>query len=200
MTKNFNDLRLNKSYSDVTIIAGEKEFPANKSVLSVRSPVFERMFSENFREHEENIVRITDIDADIMEALLDFIYTAEVANLKELAPDLLLAADKYGMSSLYTVCVNNIIENLSLDNVVQMFILADTYKIDRLKEKTMTFINSNGQKVFATEDWKKLVKPNQALMIELYENMIENHHCSTSPNIVNYVLGVMDDYDYDLDD
>ncbi len=45
-------------------------------------------------ENKENNITITDVDFDIMQEMLRYIYTDKVENINEMAPALLLAADK----------------------------------------------------------------------------------------------------------
>ena len=87
--------------SDVTLVAGRKELKAHKLILSARSPVFARMFQHNTRESITNTVTITDITAEVLEAMLQFIYTDDCAILQKSADssddvirELLIAADK----------------------------------------------------------------------------------------------------------
>lgn len=62
--------------------------------LSVRSSVFETMFNSSMLEATENIIHITDIDYEIMEEILYYIYTDHVRKLDQNAVKIILAADK----------------------------------------------------------------------------------------------------------
>lgn len=62
--------------------------------LSVRSSVFESMFNSSMLEATENIIHITDIDYEIMEEILYYIYTDHVRKLDQNAVKIILAADK----------------------------------------------------------------------------------------------------------
>ncbi len=65
-------------------------------VSSGRSTVFRAMFSHDMTESSgnRNRVVINDFDFKTMQELLRYIYCEEVLNLKEVALDLLQAADK----------------------------------------------------------------------------------------------------------
>lgn len=74
---NFKSLLQDGSYSDVTMVAGSKEFKSHKLVLCARSPVFAKMFEHDMKENAMNRVDITDIEPEILEELLVYIYTDE---------------------------------------------------------------------------------------------------------------------------
>ena len=71
---------------------------AHKCILAARSPVFKAMFShkELFKEaavdHAE--VTITDVEPDIFDHLINYIYINKIPPLDKEADELLAAADK----------------------------------------------------------------------------------------------------------
>lgn len=91
-------LRLNSGNSaDITLITtvDGRQFSAHKHILSVRSTVFEAMFGNaDFAENQNRQVKIDDVSGKVMDALLDYLYTANIGQINETAGDLLLAADK----------------------------------------------------------------------------------------------------------
>ena len=60
-----------KEFSDVTIIAGDKEIPAHKALLAAKSPIFAAMFKSKMKEEHTNRIEITE-EADVFEELLRF--------------------------------------------------------------------------------------------------------------------------------
>ena len=71
---NFSSL-LDAGHFDVTLVAGEKEFRAHKLILSGRSPVFTQMFEHEMKEKSTNTVEIDDIEPEILEEMITYIYT-----------------------------------------------------------------------------------------------------------------------------
>lgn len=51
------------------------KIPAHKVILASGSPVFLSMFSNNFKEKDQKIVSIKEIDSDILENIIEYIYT-----------------------------------------------------------------------------------------------------------------------------
>lgn len=100
LSAQLNSLRLNSdNLADITILTtlDGRQFPAHKVILSARSPVFAAMFKNNdFLENEKGQVKIDDFNGDVMESLLDYLYTAKSEKLHEKAEDVLQVADKVG--------------------------------------------------------------------------------------------------------
>lgn len=69
---------------------------AHKAVLVARSPIFSAMFlnKDTFDEAKEGRVFISDIQSDVFQELLHYVYTAKVPKISELAFELLIAAEK----------------------------------------------------------------------------------------------------------
>ena len=65
-------------------------------------------------------MNIEDIDTNVFEEFLRFIYTVDVRHLLEIAEDLLAVADKYQVQSLKYTCIAQMLESLSADNATRM--------------------------------------------------------------------------------
>jgi len=75
-TSKLKSLLENKSFLDVTIACGDDEqIDAHKLVLSVASPIFERLFERNPRLHP--LIYLSGVKKNIVESLLHFIYTGK---------------------------------------------------------------------------------------------------------------------------
>ena len=61
------------------------------------------MFEHEMEEKKLGRVEILDVDHEVMEEMLRFIYTGEAPNLEKMADDLLAAADKVCFHSHYLV-------------------------------------------------------------------------------------------------
>ncbi|XP_044010271.1 speckle-type POZ protein-like [Aphidius gifuensis] len=100
---------------------GKKSFRAIKCILGARSPVFAAMFEhEEFKKNETNEVVIEDIDEDVFEEFLHYIYTGETSNVAKMPMKLLVAADKYQVACLKKICEESICETINLDNVASV--------------------------------------------------------------------------------
>lgn len=55
-------------------------------------------------EAKEGNVEINDVGPEILEALMEFIYTDSVTNLNDIADEVLIAAEKYSLDRLKAKC------------------------------------------------------------------------------------------------
>ena len=72
------------------------------------------MFSTEMIEAKENTVDINDFDADVVKAMLEYIYTGETDDLNGKAPDLMQIAEKYDLPGLKEDCEHAIACNLTV--------------------------------------------------------------------------------------
>lgn len=135
------------------------ELRAHKCILAARSPVFKAMFNYRLKENLTNRVIIDDFRADVVKAMLKYIYTAFLPDdvLRPVAVDLYIAAEKYFIESLKIKCREFLVEHLSLDNVVQAYILAELYEDSMLRKQALKYINENIDKVTQNNDWKEFM-------------------------------------------
>ncbi|GBN53736.1 Speckle-type POZ protein [Araneus ventricosus] len=126
---------MNQCLTDVVVRTEIKSFPAHKIVLCARSPVFKAMMINDMKEKKTNCLRVDDLEDDIVQHLLFFLYSDNIENLQwESATQLYYAADKYEIGKLKEVCSSFMVENLTPTNVVELLLLADTHSDKNLKK------------------------------------------------------------------
>jgi len=146
----------NQTLTDVTFNVKHKEFKAHKVVLAASSPVFEAMFKEGTKEHQDNYVNIEDMDSDVFEMFLRFLYSGEVEKLDDMVSDLLAAADKYDVQPLREICIKQMAKNISADNAVDMLALAHRHSIDSIISVASEYLRKNFVDVTRTDSWTSL--------------------------------------------
>jgi len=158
-------------YSDVTLAVEGKEFRAHKALLAARSPVFAAMFSHEMEEQQRNRVEITDVEADVLQEMLRFIYTGKSTQLTRMADDLLAAADKYALDRLKVMCEEALCSSLSTDNVADVLILADLHSADQLKAQAIDYINTccrHATDVMESQGWQAMIRSHPHLIAEAF--------------------------------
>lgn len=103
------------------------------------SPVLKTLFDLK-SENQQNEIVVADIDGPTMKEILRFVYTQEVQNLKTLASKLLYGAHKYEIYDLMMICAAEMIKNLTIENALDYFILAEKYGLKALLVHSATFI------------------------------------------------------------
>lgn len=88
-----------------------------------------------------NKVNIEDVEPEVMNEVLRFIYTGKTLLIDKMSDLLLAAADKYGLDRLKALCEEALCNNLDVDNAADTLILADVHSASQLKNQTIEFIN-----------------------------------------------------------
>ncbi|GIX69772.1 TD and POZ domain-containing protein 5 [Caerostris extrusa] len=133
----FNDPVL----SDVKIMTKTKTFPAHKMVLCARSAVFRAMLTNEMKEKSTEIIRIDDLEDNIVHHFLLFLYTDDIKNLlSDTVKELYYAADKYDVPLLKEKCTAFMKKNLSIKNACDLLQLADIHQDSCLKTFVEDFI------------------------------------------------------------
>ncbi|GIY51782.1 TD and POZ domain-containing protein 2 [Caerostris extrusa] len=105
----------NEIMTDVELVVGERIIKAHKLVLFSRSPVFRSMFEYNTSEKKDSVIYMDDINSDVMEALVWYLYTATVRDLPyQDVCDLYEAADKYIVPTLQKACFEILMSSIEI--------------------------------------------------------------------------------------
>jgi speckle-type POZ protein len=166
----FNDMSL----SDVSFNIGGREFPAHKNILSARSQYFAAMFKHPMKEQSTNKIKMEDIEPDVFQELLHFIYTGRVskATMELMAAGLFIAADKYLLGELKKKCENYLIHHMSPNNCVVLLLHDDDLfnTAEPLKEAAK-FLRRFPNEVMATDEWKKMKQENPVLLCDIQQSV-----------------------------
>ncbi|XP_057318507.1 speckle-type POZ protein B-like isoform X2 [Microplitis mediator] len=167
ITDDLKELYDSKINSDVTLVVGNEKFKAHKIILSARSPVFFAMFTHEMKEKKDSEVDIPDIDPEIFNKMLQFIYTDEINNLDIDAVYLLEAADKYQLLNLKSLCEESLPKSVRIDNAIKLMILADLHNANQLFEYVLELILQNIEDVIDTPEYKILEESNPLFLTKL---------------------------------
>jgi speckle-type POZ protein len=114
---------------------------AHKTILITRSTVFLKMLTIGMKESGLNAIHVEDFDSKTMRELLRFIYCEEVQDLKTIARDLIYAAEKYGVDGLKEICIEELVANVTDENVIETLIIADQISgTEKLIEKCIPIV------------------------------------------------------------
>ena len=151
-------LRRKESFFDVTVSVKDKEFKAHRVVLAAASPFFLSLLVSDMRDGKEQFIRIEleEATGSVMEDVLKYIYTGNVAVTKATAHDLVAAADYLLLSGLKTLACDFLKKSMTIENCIFNYYFADKYQCLEFMEESSKFINSNFSSVMKTEDFLKL--------------------------------------------
>lgn len=156
LLKNLAGLLEDKSFGNVQLTVQQRNLYAHRDVLMLSSPVFGAMFSHPTKESQEQAIHLPDQSFDAMREMLLFIYTGEVPNLDKVAEDLYVAADKYSMGELKTLCGDYLGSNLTVERAADAFVLSNMYSDAELSRSIARFIADHLVAVQRTAGWRNI--------------------------------------------
>ncbi|XP_041347836.1 BTB/POZ domain-containing protein 2-like [Gigantopelta aegis] len=134
----------NRMFSDVTFKVGreQKSVQAHRLIVSIRSGVFEAMFYGPLAEQDEIV--IPEVEHDIFEQFLRYLYTDDVTMDGASVMGLLYVSKKYNVKTLEQKCLAYLSSSMTADNACVILEQAHVFDEQELKEKALTFILENG--------------------------------------------------------
>lgn len=154
--------------SDVTFLFKERRIMAHKLILSTRSKYFEAMFASSLKESQYGEIQVPDVDPKVFKAMLEFLYSGlPPKNLKEVALELLIVADKYGVDGLTEICESNACENLTAENVVDSLLVAEKTNCSKLLSNSKSVFRGCSDVVKNSEKDVEKLMTSPRLIIDL---------------------------------
>ncbi|XP_038113269.1 protein roadkill-like [Culex quinquefasciatus] len=173
LAKDYADLLSSNQSSDITVKVGQRTFHAHKVVFIARSKVFAAMFQHDMQEAQQNQITIPDMDADVFEEVLRYIYTDSVERLPGMAYELLEAAEKYDLTRLKVLCEIELLAGITAKSATKTLEFADLYRADELKARTLQFIARNLSEI---PNWKEFCSAKPDLVAEVLDEIARGNH------------------------
>jgi len=168
--ENIKAIQSFESFSDLTVVCGQKKFRCHKNIFASRSSLFKSMLEAEMKEKQTNEINITDSNPEHVQMMIDYIYADELPqNLSDVAADLLHLAVKYDLQGLTNACEDSLVSNLNKDNALTSLVTLDTYMPTSIKRQVvLEYIASNALDIIDSEHWKIFVKNHNSLVTEVF--------------------------------
>uniref|UniRef100_A0AAV1SZQ0 BTB domain-containing protein n=1 Tax=Peronospora matthiolae TaxID=2874970 RepID=A0AAV1SZQ0_9STRA len=160
----------NPTRSDVVFVVEDRRFFAHGCILAARCEPLEKMLDGRTKDGLQPAIVIPEYSFDVFAALMEFLYTDQVAALAardltaEFALELHGLADQYLVANLRSLCENALLRILSVENVVIVMESAHFRSAFTLKKRCARFIVDHYNRICATEAFAGLP---QALLDEV---------------------------------
>ncbi|KAJ3676871.1 hypothetical protein LUZ60_002595 [Juncus effusus] len=171
----FRQMLESEQGADVKFLIGDKTFSAHKCVLAARSHVFKDDFFGEKSDMSIDIgsIVVENVEAVTFQALLYFIYADLFPDSMDVitAQNLLVAADRYKLERLKQMCERRLCEEVTLDSLVTILILAEEHKCEQLRAVCMEFAikKENYAALSLTDGFEELKKKCPTVLKELME-------------------------------
>lgn len=77
MMERLNRMRLTGRYCDIHFRVGDSVFPAHRVVLAAQADFFRDLFNIDILEHEGEEIVMNNVDINVLQQALDFIYVRQ---------------------------------------------------------------------------------------------------------------------------
>ncbi|KAK6488579.1 kelch-like protein 29 [Huso huso] len=155
MLKELNQQRRAKEFTDLKIIVEGKEFEVHQNVLASCSLYFKDLVkrsSSESRNGEKLELTMANIDADVLELLLEFVYTGSLIIDSANAKTLLEAANKFQFNTFCKVCVSFLEKQLTASNCLGVLAMAEAMQCTELHNMAKAFALQNFPEVASQEE------------------------------------------------
>lgn len=110
-----------------------------------------------------------DLSKEVAEEFLRYIYSDQVDNLDNFAPQLLSLAERFSLQGLKELCERNLIETITPENIASRLLIADEFGCDALKKASLAYCEENLTVLNKSLAWKIMEQTNPELFNEVCE-------------------------------
>jgi len=171
LAKDVASLFRSKDHSDVIIRCGDKVYDCHKTILTSRSPVMKTMLESNMKEKITGDIEIKNMDHEVLEDFLKYIYSGFAPNIEEHTVELFAAADQYQIEKLKELCEMKLCSILNITNCIEFLILGDLHQSQALKTAAIEYLSKNMHKM-NTSEWSQSLIAHPALMAEVMVKIV----------------------------
>ncbi|XP_068560423.1 kelch-like protein 41a [Cebidichthys violaceus] len=145
---------------DCVLKVGDRSIPCHRLILSACSPYFRELyFLEDGKEKDTMEVVLENMDPNVMEAVVNYMYSAEIDINDNNVQDILAAANRFEIPSVFTVCVNYLQKGLSKKNCLAVYRLGLMLNSARLALAARDHIAERFETIAKDEDFLELAPP-----------------------------------------
>uniref|UniRef100_A0A3Q2XFF3 Kelch like family member 29 n=1 Tax=Hippocampus comes TaxID=109280 RepID=A0A3Q2XFF3_HIPCM len=155
MLKELNQQRRAKEFTDLKIIVEGKEFEVHQNVLASCSLYFKDLVKRSLgetRNGEMLKLSMSNIGAEVLEQLLEFVYTGSLVIDSANAKTLLEAANKFQFNTFCKVCVSFLEKQLTAANCLGVLAMAEAMTCTELHNMAKAFALQNFPEVAGQEE------------------------------------------------
>ncbi len=107
-------------------------------------------------------IKVKDIEPDVAELLIKYIYTDDVPE-NSISWDLFEAAKTYEIIRLQELCLKSLRRNISAQNCCRMLEAAMLHDFEDYFNFAMVFFKNNKEEVMSSDSWKQVLTNNTLL-------------------------------------
>ncbi|XP_069042583.1 kelch-like protein 3 isoform X2 [Lepisosteus oculatus] len=153
VTQGLKQLLDARQLCDVTLIVEGRKFTCHRALLAAVSPYFRAMFTSPLVESRLTEIRLEEVTPEVMETVIQFVYTGEAGLNLETAEDLFVAANRLQVLPLQDLCSRFLFEHLSVENCLGMYSLARSHHDPLLLRASLRLVAQHFPRVSRQRDF-----------------------------------------------
>ncbi|XP_054857762.1 kelch-like protein 6 [Eublepharis macularius] len=157
---------------DTIIVAGGEQFPCHRMLLAAINPYFRAMFSSSFRESRDGEVLLKDMDPAVVQMVVNYYYTEEIALMPEMAQDLFVAASRLQILPLLESCSRFLLEQLSLENCLGIYELGYAHSDPALFQQAKNLVTLHFKNLSAEDKTFPNLNPSTVISIISLDSLV----------------------------
>ncbi|ELT88813.1 hypothetical protein CAPTEDRAFT_36920, partial [Capitella teleta] len=156
MSNSLYQMRTEEEFVDVVLLFGERKFPCHKVVLASTCEYFHRMFLAGMQESSSAEIAINEIESDIGELIIGYLYSGTLDTTEENAQRLLAASEMLLLGDLKEKLEEFLCDHIQAANCVSLLSLSRLYKLQELIKDAQNYLNSHCQEILNEGDLVEL--------------------------------------------
>jgi len=149
-------MRRDGRFTDITLVADGRQFPAHRNILCACSPYFDRMFQPGFVEQENNQVVLKDFDHETLSILLDYMYTKEINITEDNAQDILIGSNLLLLYDVREAAGEVLVQLIDDNNVLDIRNTGSMFSCRDVESRAHNYMLERFEMVCKTEEFIKL--------------------------------------------
>jgi hypothetical protein len=137
-------------FADVVFVVEDRPISLHRCILVARCEYFRAMFSSAFADANTRVIRLEDVEFQVFESAVRYIYTDQLPTaeiLDALCLPLLALAQRLGLKRLSGQCQRHLEGNVTVENAASMLETADMYGARPLRRACVKFITEHHTEV-----------------------------------------------------
>ena len=141
---------------DVVLKIGDEHIPTHRAVLAACSPYFYAMFTSDLVESRQKVVTMKDIDAHVVQQLVEFAYTGKVDLNVENVQSILATASLVQFHEVRDLCCQFLETQLDPSNCLGIRKFTEAHGCANFLEVVDNFVLENFREVMKSEEYALL--------------------------------------------
>ena len=143
-------------------------------IFAMRSQEFKLMFANSSSSEEVKIN--LDVSTEALETLVRYLYTDSVAH-EDITEDLVALSEKYKLNQLQDWLMPTLIEKISVDNCLKMYVFGYKHKFESLKISAFKTLDENWKYYENSSDFMDMMKNCPNAILEIMSRLQKVNDC-----------------------